>query len=111
MQVAPNPRYEPSVTLLPILSQYVFFFFFFLRFICLETFVLKQHSTKLLSSVFISTCTPANAVQTLHAARKLNAWANKYQAKEGISRPLPQSRNYGPRSTLFAPVRPALTMH
>ena len=55
--------------------------------------------------------TPANAFQTPHAARRLNTWTNKYQTKEGIIRPLPVSRNYGPRSILLEPFRPALTMY
>ena len=97
-------RCEPSVhSSLFVLSMFIIF----------DLYVLEFFSYAAFDRSFIACLcfnTQADAVQTPHAARRLNARTNKYKTKEDIIRPLPLSSNYRPRSILFEPLRPALTM-
>ena len=103
MQVAAEAGLEPSLlSALFFLSMYIFSIYMIGDFFSYAAF-----DRSFIACLYFNT--PANAFQTPHAARRLNTWTNKYQTKEGIIRPLPV--NYGPRSILLEPFRPALTMY
>ena len=55
---------------------------FFSTYMLLDFFSYAAFDRSLIACLCFNT--PADAVQTPHAARRLNTWANKYQTKEDI---------------------------